>query len=71
MGEVILDKIKDKCNTLPAPKLTAEESKNHIFVLNHRNSLMKIKTHSLSQEKMDRMMLLIYMRTQMHYLFVF
>ena len=35
------------------------------------DNLVKIKTHTLSVEKMDKMMLLLYVRTLSHYLFIF
>lgn len=71
ISQGIVDKLGEKFSGALFPELAGEENKNHILVLDQQGKLVKIKTHSLSAEKMERMMLLLYVRSQMHYLFVF
>lgn len=53
------------------PTMTKKEERDHIIILDLKNDLRKIRSHNLMVEKMDKMLLSIYRKTQDHYFFIF
>ena len=51
--------------------LTKEELHSHIIIPNLQGSKVKVRTHTLGEEKMDHMHLIICKKTLNHYFFLF
>jgi hypothetical protein len=51
--------------------LTKDELLNHITVQDLQGKKIKIRTHTLPEEKMEKMSLILYVKTQNHYFFIF